>query len=499
MTSGEIMVANGAKDVARESPAESLSLDADEMKNSRLGNDLIIKLHILMKVSQIYDQKNVVLDQVVQGTMELINHFLKSEGSLALKVIRDGIFINGKRLKIGVDSYIAFKYVLEKLQKKRLGEIRICEVLDEDTLKEFVYQMMNLSDGDEGNTKKLQDDLSRLGIKSIAFEPLEIFEEDDFFAQTDPKETGKKLFFETIGLIKGAVTGIKKEQFINARKLKRMVQGAVNLMVKDESILLGLTTIKNYDEYTFNHCVNVAIYSLAVGRRLGFSKKTLTELGMTALLHDIGKAKIPKEIINKPDRLDGDEWRLMKEHPMMGVEMMLKIKQLGEMSPKMVIGVFEHHLNYDLTGYPKPIRKKDLTFFGRIIKIADCYDAMTTPRAYRRKPYRPEQALAIMVQEKNAFDPILLKVFIGIIGIYPIGSLVMLNTNEIGVVFETNPDPQHINRPKVILISQSEGKRRIGPAVDLVEMDGETKSYKRNIVKALDPKKYHVNIVEHFL
>ncbi|MFQ6078408.1 MAG: HD-GYP domain-containing protein [Thermodesulfobacteriota bacterium] len=494
------MVENVEADLAVKSPEEALSLDPDEMRNSRLGNDLIIKLHVLMKSSQIYDQKNVALNQVVQGSLELISHFLKSDDSLGLKVIRDGIFINGKRLKIGVDSYIAFKYVLEQLQKKRVGEIWIFGVLDEKMLKELVYSLMNLDDGDEANANKLQEELNELEIKSIKVEPLEIFEEDQFFAgQKNPKEAGKKLFFETIGIIKGVVTGIKKNQFIDARKMKRMVQGAVNLMVKDESILLGLTTIKNYDEYTFNHCLNVAIYSLAMGRRLGLSKKSLMELGMTGLLHDMGKAKIPKEILNKPDKLDDDEWRLIKEHPMTGVEMMLKIKQLGEMSPKMVIGVFEHHLNCDLKGYPKLIRKKDLTLFGKIIKIADCYDAMTTPRAYRRKPYRPDQALAIMVQDKNGFDPVLLKVFISIIGIYPIGSLVLLATNEMGVVYETNPDPEYINRPKVILISQSEGKRRIGPSVDLTERDGEKKTYKRSIVKTLDPKKYHVNIVEHFL
>ena len=95
------MVANGVEDAAGKSPDESLPLDSDQMMHSRLGNDLIIKLHILMKVSQIYDQKNVALNQVVQGLLELINHFLKSEGSLALKVIRDGIFINEKRLKVG--------------------------------------------------------------------------------------------------------------------------------------------------------------------------------------------------------------------------------------------------------------------------------------------------------------------------------------------------------------------------------------------------------------
>ena len=140
------MVANSSEDVARESPEESLSFDSDEMRNSRLGNDLIIKLHVLMKVSQIYDQKNVVLNQVVQGTLELISHFLKSEGSLAFKVIRDGIFINGKRLKTGVDSYIGFKFVLEQLQKKRVGEIKISGTLDEKMLKEFVYHLMNLGD-----------------------------------------------------------------------------------------------------------------------------------------------------------------------------------------------------------------------------------------------------------------------------------------------------------------------------------------------------------------
>jgi putative nucleotidyltransferase with HDIG domain len=494
------MVANIPEDMLGRSPEEALSLDPDEMKNSRLGNELIIKLHILMKSSQIYDQKNVALNQVVQGSLELINHFLKSERSLALKVIRNGLFINGKRLKVGVDSYIGFKFVLEQLQKKRVGEIRIFGVLSEKMLKEFVYHLMNLEDGGEENAKKLQEDLKRLEIDFVHVEPLEIFEEDELFVgHTDRKEAGKRLFFETIGVIKGVVTGIKKNQFIDARKMKRMVQGAVNLMVKDESILLGLTTIKNYDQYTFNHCVNVAIYSLALGRRLGFSKKMLTELGMTGLLHDIGKSKIPKEIINKPDKLDDDEWKLIREHPMTGVEMMLKIKQLGEMSPKMAIGVFEHHLNCDLTGYPKLIRKKDLTVFGKIIKITDCYDAMTTPRTYRKSPYRPDQALAIMVREKNGFDPVLLKVFIGIIGIYPIGSLVLLDTNEMGVVYETNPDPQYINRPKVILISQSEGKRRIGPAVNLAEMDDEKKTYRRSIVKALDPKKYYVNIVEHFL
>ena len=171
--------------------------------------------------------------------------------------------------------------------------------------------------------------------------------------------------------------------------------------MEDESILLGMTTIKNYDEYTFNHCVNVSIYSLAIGRRLGLSRKILTELGITALLHDIGKSKIPRETLNKPGSLNGEEWNLMKKHSLMGVEIVLNLKQLGEINPRMVIGIFDHHLKNDPSGYPKLFRKKEIGLFGQIIQIADAYDAMTTPRIYKKVPYTPEQALAIMLKERN--------------------------------------------------------------------------------------------------
>jgi HD-GYP domain-containing protein (c-di-GMP phosphodiesterase class II) len=299
--------------------------------------------------------------------------------------------------------------------------------------------------------------------------------------------------------MKDVITNIKAKQYADVRKLKRLAQKAVHLVMEDESILLGMTTIKNYDEYTFNHSVNVSIYSLAIGRRLGFSRRILTELGITALLHDIGKSKIPKEILNKPSHLNEQEWNLMKKHPLMGVEIILNLKQLGEINPRMVIGIFDHHLKNDNSGYPKLFRKKGVSLFGRIIQIADSYDAMTTPRIYKKIPYTPEQALAILLKERGAhYDPILLKVFIGLVGIYPIGSLVLLDTKELGVVFKPNPDPQLIDRPKVILVEKSGGGEIKKKIVDLSEK-GPEGNYKRSIVKALDPHKYHIDITKYFL
>jgi putative nucleotidyltransferase with HDIG domain len=260
-----------------------------------------------------------------------------------------------------------------------------------------------------------------------------------------------------------------------------------------------MTTIKNYDEYTFNHSVNVSIYSLAMGKRLGFSKKTLTELGITALLHDIGKSKIPREVLNKPASLNDEEWGMMKKHPLTGVEIVLNLKQLGEINPRMVVGIFDHHLKSDLSGYPKLFRKKEVSLFGRIIQIADSYDAMTTPRIYKKTPYTPEQALALLLRERTVhYDPVLLKIFIGLVGIYPIGSLVLLNTRELGIVYKPSHDPRWLDRPTVILVARSEKGDVKKEVVDLTETDGAGR-YKRSIVKTLDPFQYHIDITKHFL
>jgi HD-GYP domain-containing protein (c-di-GMP phosphodiesterase class II) len=236
-----------------------------------------------------------------------------------------------------------------------------------------------------------------------------------------------------------------------------------------------------------------------MGRRLGFSKETLTELGMTALFHDLGKSKISKEVLNKPGALDQTEWVLMKKHPLMGVETVLNLKQLGETNPKMVIGIFDHHLKYDLSGYPKLFQKKKVSLFGRILQIADAYDAMTTPRVYKKKPYTLDETLAIMLKDSGGhFDPTLLKIFIALVSVYPIGSLVLLDTEELGIVYKPNPDPKWIGRPQVILLGRGEKEEGKHQVVDLIEADGKG-HYIRSIVKTLDPNQYHIDIAKYFL
>lgn len=476
--------------------------EAMEPDLSKLGNNLVTKFHVLMKISQIYDSKNVALHQFIQESLQTINHWIKREGILSLKIVKDDLFLNEQRLRYSVEGFTSFKFLLTQWKKRLIGEVIFKEPVDERILREFIYTLMSLEEGHEGNAQLFTEGLMDRGIGSVEVNPLEIFEGEEgavTLHREDHREVAKKVFFETVGTIKEVINHIKGKQYADVRKLKRLAQKSVHLVMEDESILLGMSTIKNYDEYTFNHSVNVSIYSLAIGKRLGFSRKTLTELGITALLHDIGKSKITKGVLNKPSSLDDEEWNLMKRHPLMGVEIVLNLKQLGEINPKMVIGLFEHHLKNDLSGYPKLFRKKEVALFGRIIQIADSYDAMTTPRIYKKIPYTPEQALGIMVRERVVhFDPILLKIFIGLVGIYPIGSLVLLNTHELGIVYKTNPNPRWMDRPQVILVRRDEKGNPKKEVVDLIETDGAGR-FKRSIVKTLDPNRYHINIAKYFI
>jgi HD-GYP domain-containing protein (c-di-GMP phosphodiesterase class II) len=469
---------------------------------SKLGNNIVKKFHILMRISRMYDSKNVALSQFIQESLRMINTFIKKEGGFALKIIRDDLYLNEQRLRYSVDGFASFKYILTQWKKKLIGEVIFKETVDERILKAFIYTFADLEEGREENATLFNEKMAQQGITSVNLNPLEVFEgeEGDFTIQKeDQREVAKKIFFKTIGTVREVITQIKANQDADVRKLKRLVQKTIHLIMEDESILLGLTTIKNYDEYTFNHSCNVSIYSLATGRRLGFPKETLAELGMTALFHDLGKSKISKEVLNKPGTLNQAEWVLMKKHPLTGVETVLNLKQLGEINPRMVIGIFDHHLKSDLSGYPKLFRKRKVSLFGRILQIADAYDAMTTPRIYKKVAYTPEQALAIMLKDKGVqFDPILLKIFIGLVGIYPIGSLVLLDNREMGIVLKPNPDPQWMDRPTVMVVTRDEKADPKKTLIDLAETDGDG-HFKWSIIKTLDPDRYYIDITKYFI
>ena len=290
---------------------------------------------------------------------------------------------------------------------------------------------------------------------------------------------------------------IKTGEKVNIKKAKRIIETMVDQIIEEEKLLLSMTAIKDYDEYTYHHSVNVSILTIALGQRLGLSKKMLTDLGVVALFHDIGKVEIPSEVLNKSTNFNEDEWKLIKKHPVWGVKAILRLRGLDMVAIRSAIVAFEHHMNYNLSGYPKVRKYTELDFYSKIVSLVDQYDAMTSSRVYSRIPLAPDKALSVMMERAGTqLDPLLFKFFINMVGVFPIGTLVMLDSRELGLVYES--DAVFADRPRVLIIIDKKGERVNGPVVNLTERN-EIGKYYRSIVKTLDPNKYKINIAEYLL
>ena len=481
-------------------PEEKPTLDYEHLP-TKLGTDFVAKFYRLLKGTTIYDRKNVNIDRLTQECLQVINSIIQSEGHLFLKIVRDNFFFNNIRIIVKADKYAVFKAFWQEMRRRWIGEVEFSAEVGGEHLKDFVYLLSGLEENNESNYLYVKKQLEYRNIESIHVGKLEFFKDEDIYIDSeDQKRYSKEVYFKSIGLVKEVIESINQQKALNIRKAKRLMQNAVNAIMQDDSTLLGLANIKNYDEYTFNHSVNVAIYAIALGQRIGIPKKHLSHLGMAGLFHDMGKTRIPKEILNKTGKLSPEEWLMMRSHPVVGTELIMRMKEWGELSTRMIDGAFEHHLRYDLTGYPRLTRKRKITLFGRIITISDFYDALVRPRVYNRFPYVSEKILGIMLERSGKdFDPAIVKVFINMIGIFPLGTLVLLNTNEMGIVTQIQEDTELIDRPRVCLLYYSDGEYRKGKVVDLREMDEANRDFKRSIVKTLDPNEYNINVAEFLI
>ena len=472
-------------------------MDLEQLKYEliRLGKSLVYKLFVLMKTSKNYAEGHSAMTKRAENILATIKEVLakKEEASL---VVKGGYLLLGEqRLKVDVVGFEAFNFIMKMMKERYIGTINFTSLATIDELGKLPYIFNAIEPDSKPETfQKVVDLFESKKVKGVELEIYsgeEIPAEDDTLK--DDKARAKKVYSQTLHAASEIMVNIKMGQTLKLRKSKRAIQGMVDQLLMAETNLIGLTTIRCHDEYTYNHSVNVCILSLAIGQRMGLSKPSLCDLGITALFHDIGKSETPIEILNKPSNFTVKEWEIMKRHPVYGVKILMKLKGLDNLNARIVAGAFEHHLNYDLSGYPKVRYKKELSLFGRIISIADCYDGMTSSRVYARKPHTPDKALRFMMERSGqAYDPVLMKLFINCIGVYPVGSLLLLSSRELAVVMESNHDPTMWNKPKVKIICDSSGNEVESELIDLSAEE------EKSIVKTINPEKYNIDMTRYF-
>jgi len=469
---------------------------------SKILEEIFIRLSSAMKVAQIYEPNNLTFIRQINLLFNLIQDILKKERKAVFQFRESTLFFNSARVKFDFSSYHNFKFLADEFREKEIGTLGLEPSLSEGELTQFITLFIDGEVIKENPFEDFEAALKERRIGHIFLEKMHPFEVTGGMREEQLQESAIKVFFKSITHLKEVVQREKQKKRIHLKTTRRLMQSIINLVSQNESFMIGLTNIKNYDEYTLNHSTNVTVLSICFGRRLGLERKELVDLGVSAFFHDMGKLEIPEKILNKPGKLDDNEFDIIKTHPWHGAQKLVCLKELSILPVVAINVAMEHHIWSNLKGggYPQYWKKDHTDLFSKIVKICDFFDAVTTERPYRKKTVTREEATSWMLKKIGTeFDTILLKVFASLIGIYPIGSLVVLDTEEWGIVMETNPDMTLLSCPKVKIIADKDGNKIDGGIVDLAEKNLKTKKFKKKIVKTLDPFKYDINVSEHFL
>jgi len=347
------------------------------------------------------------------------------------------------------------------------------------------------------------DEMETMGIQGITLVDPEAVKppEEEMLGWDTVTELGelrrraRRTFFHALRCSRWHAGRLASESVPELRRSRQVVHQIIDTLVEEEFSLLALTALKAFDVQTFLHSVNVCILSTALGQRLGLNKRELSELGVAALFHDLGKMTVPKPVLHKPGTFNPAEWEIMRTHPLEGVRTLLRVGKLSDLVIKVLLVGLEHHMRYDLTGYPRLGDQWDIGVLSRIVSIADCYDAMTSRRSYEEERLIPHRVMVHMLGRagKN-FDPELMRLFVCLMGLYPVGSLVELTTSELAVVVASDPeDPTY---PVVRVVRDPSGQLVDPQELRLVNLaaEGGGSAGNRRILRALDPEDQQLDL-----
>ncbi len=452
---------------------------------------LINAFFILFKTAQYVEASNATYLTQSSKFYVVFRQLADEYGKISIKAIDGRIFVCDKLVKFDSDGLVRARNVMDSWHQLGIGGMILDDSLDNRQIDKFIHLLATIKlreNNMESIVRRLEDlgidGVTLLGIEEEAKKPALTLEK-----RTILKRAARANFFRAISVVEDVMARAAENREIEMGKARRVVHTMIDQIAQEESYLLELTSIRDFDEYTYVHSTNVCVYSLTVGVRLGLERQRLSELGFAALFHDIGKAKLPGDLIRKPDVYDENDWLQMQRHPRLGAKTILRSFRFDRHVARAACASMEHHINEDFTGYPPLVEKRPTGLFSKIISIADTFDALTSGRVYIKKVIPPDEVLRkMMYQMSIKFDAFLLKLFVNVVGIYPAGTILLLSTHELAVVSRTNP--ANLSRPCVRIVGDRSGPFKEYQEVDLAGPE----SASREIVRIIDPAKYKIDL-----
>lgn len=469
----------------------------DSLNYQELGRKLLTALFGAQSALKLYPVENETVQQALTELHKLVEGIVRLEGSAEIRVVGDFFFLNETRLRLDLTNFSTFGAFAGALNSHGIGAVEIVHGVERSEWAPFISMLLRPA-AEEEPFVVFSERFAQAPVQHISVRPSSDVEEpqEDEEALTAAKRT----YAQSVKVAQEVMDDMRIGKAVNVRKVKRAVQGIVDQVLSNESSMITMTTLRDFDEYTFTHSVNVSIFSVIIGQRLGLERIQLYELGLGALFHDIGKQRVDADIINKPGSLTDEEWVQLKEHPTEGLLLLFQMHGFTDVPYRQMLMAYEHHMKVDLTGYPENKRSREPTLFSRIVAVADAFDAGTSVRSYQYEPWPPDAVLQEMRDNpKRGFDPLLVKVLITATGVYPVGTLVILDTHELAVVAQVNPDPDLLHRPKVRVISDPVGLPLSEPKTLDLAQAGPNGEPEHHIIKTTDPQKYGIRVSDYLI
>jgi putative nucleotidyltransferase with HDIG domain len=467
---------------------------AKVLKSNELEKAKIVfeQLAAVKRKMLLYPAQHPELLDGLKRLADSLNAILVEVGDITFAMHDDDLFIESELL---IRESITYQQFIRECESMDIGAITFRAGIDDKEVESLVdalctdRQTLENEGGIEGRLRSRG--VSHVVISSSSAESSTTVEEGE-----EETKAAKEVYNSAVTAVKDIMRSAKVGQSVNVAKVEKLVGSLTDALFTDHLNMLGLTVIKSYDETTFYHSVNTCILCLSLGNNLSLDRDKLGILGAAALLHDIGKVNIPKELTTKPLPLTSEEFEIMKRHPIEGAEILSQMPGMHKLS---MVVAYEHHVGYDLSGYPKLTNKDRPHLFSRIVQVADSYEAGTSIRPFKGSKL-PDQVLAEMIRQSGrAFDPVIMKSFVHTLSIYPVGSVVLLDTGEIAVVFESNSED--LARPMVKIAVDEDGKSLDPGSTEVVALSDTDKKdgpYTRSIIRVIDPWELGIDVVQFF-
>ena len=468
--------------------------------------EFLVSFFSLLQAIKIHDDNNRL---VIDGSRKFNENLTRcmEDDSLTIKASKGFLFFEDEKLPYTKKTKNLIDTMVHFFDARNLEGLRFFTDFAQAAPRDILVLMRGLDAAghEENPIAWLTDilDINNLVWVEIIQKPKIEEEEEETDAEEEEidklrRERAQKDYTYVLASMKEVAKKVSDGKRVGIRKTVRVVQDIVSHIVEDDEIYTAISTLRIFDDYTFTHSVNVAILSMCIGKHVNFSRRALERLGICALFHDLGKIEVPHEVLNKPGKLDDAEFKLLQEHSLNSARLIIKLRASRDRKAKILLPPFEHHLKYNLSGYPHTNWKKPLTLFGRIIAIADVYDAITSERVYRKSALSPDRALGLMLEGAGKdFDPILIKIFINMLGVYPVGTLLKLNTGDLALVVSSSKKKGE-KRPVVCLMKRDpDGNYQKGQNIDLSKRDSSTGNYVWGISETYHPSAFGIQPVQH--